>query len=68
MSWISVPLSDRCSGINTIDDTQLNSRTINLVLETDPYTCLLHRQVREVERSYIQTTLQKAAQFHSRYM
>ncbi|XP_078335986.1 telomere repeats-binding bouquet formation protein 1-like isoform X3 [Crassostrea virginica] len=44
-----------CTGIScTSDETQLNSRTINIVLETNPYTCMLHRQVRDVERSYIQ--------------
>ncbi|KAL4225603.1 bouquet formation protein 1 [Mactra antiquata] len=33
---------------------ELNSRTYNIILETDPNTCKRHRVIRECERKYIQ--------------
>ncbi|KAK3083615.1 hypothetical protein FSP39_000291, partial [Pinctada imbricata] len=42
-----------CSGGAMLGDTRLNSRTLNILLETSPYTCRLHRELRQLERNYI---------------
>ena len=36
----------------------LNSRTYNIVLETDPNTCRFHRKLRQLERQQIQQVRQ----------
>lgn len=31
----------------------MNSRTYNIILETSPHTCVMHREIRHSERNYI---------------
>lgn len=40
--------------IGDLDSQPLNSRTYNLIIETNGDTCQTHRYIREIERKYIQ--------------
>ena len=42
-----------CTGTVCVGDTHLNSRTLNILLETNAYTCQRHREFRDMERRYI---------------
>lgn len=36
-----------------VEGLQLNSRTYNIAIETDPNTCPMHRKLRQLERIHI---------------